>query len=574
VAIDVNQALADPDFQALPFEEKRKALIAIDTDFAGLPREEQTKAMNALNVGQLPQERPLREAASAIYTPALEASGAVAGGLLAAPAAPLAGPAAPVVPVAGGALGFAAGKGAAARVDEVLGIKSPPQGLAEGMTEAVQGVKEGLMAEAGGTVLQKGLQAFTTPFATAQAAKIAEKANKFGVDLTSAEATGSKPLALLESMLDKIPFSAGMIQRFRGRQAQQLEDAAQNLIQAVGSTETKESAGQAVQGAIQKKYIQRLAVRDKLYDRLTQKVPKDSVVPTTHIQETADGLLQNEMQLPKAAQVGSISSFLAEMTKLRQEGLSFQGAKSLRERLGKLAIANEKTPEGFVYQRLKTALDKDIADYSISTGGEVKRAWERANWYHGAVKNLAEDSNIKKVVNANPERVIDTVFKPGATTEVKLLRKAVNKGDFRNLQNVLVNRLFQGQANQNPSQALVSNLKKYGEDTLSAAIPTKTLNALKEFAEVASKAHGAEKIAGNPSGTAQNVISFAQGIFFITNPVKGAVAVIAPPTMARMYLSEFGRKYLTQGVRTPVGTPQAAQLAGRIASMARMFQAE
>jgi len=101
---EVKQVLSDPKFQGLPFEEKRKVLVAIDTNFAGLPVQEQTRAMNALGVDVLPEEKPLSEAASAIYTPVLMGVGGTAGAALASPGI--------ATTPAGGALGIAAGKAA------------------------------------------------------------------------------------------------------------------------------------------------------------------------------------------------------------------------------------------------------------------------------------------------------------------------------------------------------------------------------------------------------------------------------------------------------------------------------
>lgn len=554
----------DPKFMSLSPEAKRIVLSKKDEKFGALSPEAQNIVVGRFSETKSSPGRAA-EIASKIYRPVLEIGGGIGGGVLGAGATSATIAGVPAGTVAGGVLGYAAGKGAANRLDEAFGLKEPPRTMAEGAREVGASLGEGAIAEATGFGAGKILSR-----AAKAAGPIVERAKRFAVDLTPAEITQSKPFALLESVLEKTPFSAGIVQKFRVKQGQQLERAAQELIEELGAKQGKEAVGTGIQAAIEAKHFKRLAVRDKLFDRLTSKIKPDVVIGSENLNKRAEDLLLNEFQLPKEAQNEAVSTFLNGMTKVRQQGLTFQGAKSLRERLSAMVGPSADTPEKLVYKRVKNALDEDIAAFADAQGGEVAKSWKKANAFHGAVKQLADDPSIKSVLNkANPSAIADSLLNSKNTLQVRLLRKAMPDKDFQKLQSAVVDRLFEGGVNRTAASAMETNLKRYGDEFLEVAITKPKLNRLKEFAEVVGAAKKAEKMAGNPSGTAQNVISAGLGAFVITNPVKGTIAVVAPPVLARMYLSDFGKKLITEGVRLSPRSARAAGVASAIMALSK-----
>ncbi len=515
------------------------------------------------------KEGPSRSAtiASSVIRPMLEIGGGVAGGALGAGlAAPTIG-GVPAGAIAGGALGIAGGKAAADLMDEKLGIKEAPETIKEAAIQTGEDLKYGaegeLLGRAAAVPLQAGIKG-----AVAVGKSVASKAKDFAVNLTPASILQSKPIGLFESALEKMPLSSGMIQRFRIKQGQQLEKAAQDLIEQFGTSQGKETVGTAVQEAIQAKHYKRLMVRNKLFDRLTASVKPEVKIGTENLQTTAEQLLANESQLPVEAQSAGISKFLDSMAKIRQQGLSFKGAKALRERLSSLVGPMADTPEKQVYKQLKNSLDDDLAKFADEEGGEIGKAWKKANSFHGAVKQLASDPNIKSVLDkANPSAVVNSLFNSRNTLQLRLLRKAMPESSYQNLQGAMINRLFEGGVNQTASEALASNIGKYGDEFLEVAVTKQKLNRLKEFAEVVQSVKAPERLAGNPSGTAQNVISFASGAYVITNPLTGVAVVATPPALAKIYLSDFGRKLITEGVRL---SPQSARAAGVASALAAL----
>lgn len=516
---------------------------------------------------------PVVKTISKFARPALEMGGGILGGITGAGTTGVTVAGIPAGAAVGGALGLAGGKAAADLLDRSLGVKPHLQNMTEVAKETVGNLAYGAAGELTGQAVGK-VAGSLAKTASPVVKDLANKAKKFAVDMTPAELTKSKPWAMLESALEKIPFSSGIIQRFRVKQAAQLEDAAQGLIENIATVESRDATGTAAQKAIDAKYSKRLAVRDKLFDRMTSKVKPGAIVGSENLNKVADDFLNKEFQLPAEAQNSQLSSFLKSMTNIRQEGLSFQGAKTLRERLGALAKENIDKPSGRVYLGLKRALQSDIDEFAEQSGGDIAQAWKKANSFHGAIKQLADDPNIRSVLEkAQPEKIVDAVISSRSTTQMRLLRKAMPEGAYQKFQGALVDRMFEIPKNQNipASQALLRNMNQYGDDFLEAALTKPKLERLKEFAEVVEAAKGAEKLAGNPSGTAQNLITWSYiaglGRFTVTNPGSATVAVIAPPVLAKMYLSDAGKRLITEGLKISPESSRATGIASALIAM-------
>jgi hypothetical protein len=73
-----------------------------------------------------------------------------------------------------------------------------------------------------------------------------------GVDLSAADLTGSKTTALMESALNKLPGSAGLMQEFRKKQLDQLTKLRDKLVAAQGPQEAVEKIGLRIQEVAKK----------------------------------------------------------------------------------------------------------------------------------------------------------------------------------------------------------------------------------------------------------------------------------------------------------------------------------
>lgn len=714
----VKALLALPDFQRQAFAAKRDLIRKADPTFAKLSNVEQNRALNSLGLGT-----PLKNAISKAARPVLEMGGMMGGAALASPGI--------VTTAAGGALGYAAGHEAANLLDTKMGLRKPVETVEEAAMSTGKSIQEGAALEtlgAGtGAVLKAGV-----PALSAGAANLAERAGVAGFKLSPAQLMKSKPLALLEGILAKVPLAAGVMKKFTGEQSAAIEGATQKLMDTLGSVETKDEMGKIIQKGLESKNYARLKVRDKLFDRLTKvveesepvvknqpegipverygapgstgiffnpkgkgvpeygpkkfdaiinpkktytygdqedavkelfkpkiadammerftkiseekspkegfafldriinrrlqvngydsihytgkgmegidnlsgeqwvvldpkiltKAPKSTIpeVKMTNTGKRAQELLANENQLLPGLQDEGLRKFLFNLSD-NNASMTFQGAKLQRERLNTLIGPVADTPEKQVYKKLKVAIDQDIADFAALVGGKVEKAFVKANAFHGAVKQLAEDPNIQKLVNANPAAVVDAAFKKNTgATEMMLLRKALPENVYQKFQSAVVNKLFEGPGTNtgieglgSHAQNLVKNLKRYGEEPIEAALPAGSVSKLKEFADLISKINSnADVAAGNPSGTGSSIFTWVtaggQGHFIINavrNPslattTAAGTALLTPPIMAKIYMSDIGRKLITEGFRLNPASAEAAAIGAKVLAMAKM----
>ena len=184
---------------------------------------------------------------------------------------------------------------------------------------------------------------------------------------------------------------------------------------------------------------------------------------------------------------------------------------------------------------------------------------------------------LKTLANERPEVVVDSILGsyerfPGSKTVLKntlLVRSVVTKDTFNSLKQAFSDRLFK--LNQITDQVQPEKLAKAVqtyENVLKIFYPAEQVNWLKQIAETGKGMATAERLASNPSGTAQNVITWGTWGALLRNPVHGAfTGIIAPKVMARLYMSEAGRRYFIEGMKTPLGTKKGTELAAKIAAI-------
>jgi hypothetical protein len=90
---------------------------------------------------------------------------------------------------------------------------------------------------------------------------------------------------------------------------------------------------------------------------------------------------------------------------------------------------------------------------------------------------------------------------------------------------------------------------------------------LERLRNIAARIETAETIAGNPSGTGQTVVTWGLARFIIQNPRSGAIISVGPKYLSKLYTSNFGIKWLTDGFKVPANTKEGAALFTKLASM-------
>jgi hypothetical protein len=185
---------------------------------------------------------------------------------------------------------------------------------------------------------------------------------------------------------------------------------------------------------------------------------------------------------------------------------------------------------------------------------------------------------LKTISNERPEVIVDSILGsyekfPGSKNVLKntlLVRSVVDKPTFDSLQREMSDRIFKlNQLTDKVQPEKLSKTIQTYEDVLKIFYKPEQVSWLKNIADTTKQMAAAEMAAKNPSGTAQNVVTWGTWGALLSNPIKGAFSgILAPKVMSKLYLSDAGRAYFTAGLKTPIGTKSGTAIATKLAELA------
>lgn len=193
---------------------------------------------------------------------------------------------------------------------------------------------------------------------------------------------------------------------------------------------------------------------------------------------------------------------------------------------------------------------------------------------------------LRTIASERPEIVIDSILgsyekMPSSGKILKnvlLIRSSVDKPTFEGLQQTMSDRIFKlNQLTGSVQPEKLSKTIQTYEKVLKVFYTPEQVSWLKQIAETGRLMSAAEKSAANPSGTAQNVITWGTAGAILEPAIRGKIGgtlagigtgILAPKAMANIYLSDAGRRYFTMGLKTPIGTKAGVAIATKLAEIA------
>ncbi len=219
-------------------------------------------------------------------------------------------------------------------------------------------------------------------------------------------------------------------------------------------------------------------------------------------------------------------------------------------------------------------ISKELDRYGDQTLGQIYSPQEIASLRKAISQGIKTDNPFidpylqKLLRHSSPETLFNVVFKPNNSEAVFAIQRIVPKEVFQDAKRILTEKMLA--VNEfglyRPFKG-VSNFTKFDDDTLKTIYKFDELKDLRDLISISKRSLGAERIAGNPSGTAQSIITFESGRAVLRHPGSGSTYIILPNAIARLYLSQTGRKYFTSGFKLPGNLPSAASLATKLISI-------
>ncbi|MFC4822231.1 hypothetical protein ACFO6Q_18030 [Dokdonella ginsengisoli] len=351
-----------------------------------------------------------------------------------------------------------------------------------------------------------------------------------GTTPTVGQATEGRTAQALESLLARVPGSAGVMAKFAGKQADQIGDAVRANADGLAVNANPAAAGRAIERGIAGPggFVERFKSQARdLYDRVDQFMPGDTQVPLRATQsffarvstptkgaEATSALLAN----PKLSAIGNaldedMKSALAAGGQSGQ--LPYEAVKQLRTRVGEM-IANaglvSDVPRGELKQ-LYGALSQDIRNQAARDPKAFAATNRAENYYRAGMDRL---ERVEAVVDraGGPEKVFQAALsgtREGAST-LHGVMQSLKPEEAKIVTSAVVRRL--GSANpsaQNElgdafsTESFLTNWNKLSgaaKQVLFDRMGPTFRNDLDQIAKATSNVRDGSMVFRNPAGTA------------------------------------------------------------------------
>jgi hypothetical protein len=214
---------------------------------------------------------------------------------------------------------------------------------------------------------------------------------------------------------------------------------------------------------------------------------------------------------------------------------------------------------------LRNTLDR----YGRQTLSEVYSPQEVKDLYHLADKSQWMKKNpignpfFREMVKSNPSQVAPAILSDGATT-AKTLRSFPEMRPH--LRQAFVDGIHSNESTPFPTK-MIQTINAYPKDVQRQLFSNEELQDFHQLARIIERTKGTVKLAENPSGTAQNLVTFTTAGALIKHPLANAPQALGTAAVAKLYLSKLGRKFLMEGLVTPATSRLAAEIGTKIGAI-------
>lgn len=424
---------------------------------------------------------------------------------------------------------------------------------------------------------------------------------KRGAHLTPAQMTESRIIDTIEGMAEKSFLGGGKLQRLKRviqprAFSQYIDDIVEQISRGAKSQLSPDEVGDLLLDAISGKRTAFKAATKAAYGKV-DKLSKGTKVSLKPLKAFA------RKQMKEAAMRKGIGSSEAGDTLLKKvlkldDTVSFRQAHALRSALMDEQRAMSLTKDKAIgLTKRFVGITDDAMESSAKKlkSKEVLSAWRDANIFYkhgGAIKGdvipgITEFDtklirSLTKTLSENPEVAIKKIFRPGASKQIRLVRKFMDKNQWKTLKTAYLENLLRESANADGvvlGKTFLGKLNKMGDDTL------KTIYSGQELASIRSIGRLGELLQAPTGGSGGMLVQLMQAgaVLNLGRMVVGGekvlggesvAIVIGPPALSRMLANPTWSKWLSTGFRTPRGTAAATTLGTRIIRVVTDIQFE
>ena len=347
--------------------------------------------------------------------------------------------------------------------------------------------------------------------------------NRVGAQPSVGQATESRPIQAIESMLARIPGGAGVMADRIQKQQTAIGAGADRMAGNLSPGASAEKTGAKIVSGVEESFMPSVRrVQKGLYDNLDQEIPGGTAVPVSNLKSTlktivggipgapslsGSKLLRNEVatDLLKAVEIDAPTG-----------NLPYDAVKqirtSIREKLDEFELAPDVPRQQL--RKIYGSLTDDMRAAAKASGPKAEAAFTRANNYTVAMHNRID--KLQSVVDkaGGPEKVFQAAVSgtgEGATT-LRAVMKSLPEDGKQALSASVIRRLGRATPGQQndvgdafSTQTFLTNWSKLSPEAktvITGPHGAKFKGDVEALAKVAGNLREGSKVFANPSGTA------------------------------------------------------------------------
>ncbi len=474
-----------------------------------------------------------------------------------------------LTPLVGAGIGGIAGK----VIQQTYRQRQPgakPMTLKELYTEQLIAFIEEFGAEAGGRLLAKpigaGIRALGKKIIAPGAKQAAKLLDRSGLGITIAQATDNRLFDLMESIAEGSLVGGGKIQKLKtilipkaiNKAVASLSD---DFASAVGKLSPEEIGDVLLDTLGKKKTVFNRASR-AIYKQVDNLIRRSGatgdIVDVTVLKKFAQTRLKSKVRVLRSQTGDTLLDSIIGLP----DKISFKQASSLRSALitqSRNMTATKDVALGVTRQLTKLA-DGAINKSGKALSGDALDMWRFANKFHREGKQIFNSKIIKtlsKQLVDNPEKAVGTLFRKGATKQIKLLKNTVDAPTWNKLKSGYIETILQKGQTPTGEFSGIKFLSALDDDVLRVTFNPEEVASIRGLGKATEllqrpaagfAATGKLVIAITQAGTIGDIL--AGGPFL--NARGQATILLTPHALGRIATSKKWSKLLIEGMKDPI----------------------
>ena len=418
-----------------------------------------------------------------------------------------------------------------------------------------------------GKLAKKGAQAVIdnpltrkaqAPFASAYDSGMHELAQHLGISLPPSAVSKSRVVKGGEGLVERGTFFGGKITKQIESAHARLDELATSLTEGVNKTPDFKNAGETIKKGFDEYVDTFNKTKGEMYDLYTPTLGRSEADAKATTEAVVDILEQKGKSLApsnNALYEAILGRLIGPDGKPRP--VTIETLKQTRTMIGSM-MKNHADPiatgDRAYLSRLYASLSDDLDTSIANIDPQAGQALQEASAFYK--QGLAKINSVlgKKIQKADPEKLVNELVKPNSETSIQAVKEIIGEEGFRGLQESFLAKVYQSSLKNGvlDPQKLEKQLATYGDGTLTKLLSEEQmgkLSAVREQLRQLDTVRGS--LRNQPAQGSQTAflagLGGVSGLLF-HNPLQFAKVILGELAGSKLYTTQKGQQYLTQGL--------------------------